>query len=78
MNKRMKVMVGMVVVAVATVFTNKVSSTEEKMSEVMLANIEALATPEYNTPSICHGVGCATCPFTGVKVKYVIEPYNLK
>lgn len=50
---------------------------EQKMDDVLLMNIEALASGESNVPIDCVGKGSVDCPKTEVKVEYVIEGWSL-
>lgn len=50
---------------------------EQKMDDVLLMNIEALASGESNVPIYCLGKGSVDCPKTKDKVEYVIEGWSL-
>lgn len=42
---------------------------EEKMSDIVLANVEALANNELeDNQYFCYGVGKVTCPYSGKQV----------
>lgn len=60
-------MLVMAIIIVATFFLTKVNR-EEKMSDLTLANIEALANNEFDNGYFCYGTGKVTCPYSGQKV----------
>ncbi len=48
------------------------SISEKKQTEdILLQNVEALATNESNQPGYCVGYGCVDCPGEHVKVEFV-------
>lgn len=57
----------MATIIVATFFLTKVNR-EEKMSDLTLANIEALANNEFDNGHFCYGTGKVTCPYSGQQV----------
>ena len=61
------IMLVMATIIVATFFLTKVNK-EEKMSDLTLANIEALANNEFDNGYFCYGTGKVTCPYSGLKV----------
>ena len=61
------IMFVMATIIVATFFLTKVNR-EEKMSDLTLANIEALADEEFESGYICYGTGKVTCPYSGKQV----------
>lgn len=52
-------------------------NTEQKMDDLLLMNVEALASGEGNVPIDCIGKGSVDCPGREVKVKYVMEGWSL-
>lgn len=52
-------------------------NTEKEMDDLLLMNIEALASGEGNVPIDCVGKGSVDCPGMEVKVKYVAEGWSL-
>ena len=72
------IMFVMVTITVAAFLLVKVNK-KEKMSDIALANVEALANNEladnqYN----CYGVGKVTCPYSGEQVAGYYIKRNLK
>ena len=61
------IMLVMATIIVATFFLTKVNK-EEKMSDLTLANIEALANNEFDNGYFCYGTGKVTCPYSGQQV----------
>ena len=62
------IMLVMAVIIVATFFLTKANK-EEKMSDIVLANVEALANNELaDNQYFCYGVGKVTCPYSGKQV----------
>ena len=57
----------MATIIVATFFLTKVNK-EEKMSDLTLANIEALANNEFDNGYFCYGTGKVICPYSGQQV----------
>lgn len=56
-----------------------VSFHEEKIENALLMeNIEALAGGESTVPVRCAGSGTVECPFTHVKVRFVVTGYSLE
>lgn len=62
------IMLAMATIAVATFLLIKLNR-EEKMSDITMANIEALANEElaYNE-YFCYGTGEVICPYSGQQV----------
>ena len=60
-------MLVMATIIVATFFLTKVNK-EEKMSDLTLANIEALANNEFDNGYFCYGTGKVICPYSGQQV----------
>ncbi len=54
------------------------NSKKEGMNNLLLENIEALADEEYDSTAKCYGRGSVDCPYTDIKVKYVMEGYSLE
>ena len=61
------IMLVMATIIVATFFLTKVNK-EEKMSDLTLANIEALANNEFDNGYFCYGTGKVICPYSGQQV----------
>lgn len=57
----------MAVIIVATLFLIK-ENKEENISDITLANIEALANDEFDNGYFCYGTGKVTCPYSGQQV----------
>ena len=52
---------------------------EEKMSDIVLANVEALANNELeDNQYFCYGVGKVTCPYSGKQVAGYYIRRNIK
>lgn len=56
----------------------KQSSHQDKVSSLLLYNIEALAADEIMRPVRCLGRGSIDCPASHDKVDYVAEGYSLE
>ena len=56
----------------------KQSSHQDKVSSLLLYNIEALAAGETMRPVRCLGRGSIDCPASHDKVDYVAEGYSLE
>lgn len=52
-------------------------NTEQKMDDLLLMNIEALASGEGYVPIRCFGSGSVDCPKTSSKVEYVTIGWSL-
>lgn len=61
------IMFVMAVIIVATLFLIK-ENREENISDITLANIEALANDEFDNGYFCYGTGKVTCPYSGQQV----------
>jgi len=61
------IMFVMAVIIVATLFLIK-ENKEENISDITLANIEALANDEFDNGYFCYGTGKVTCPYSGQQV----------
>ena len=61
------IMLVMATIIVATFFLTKVNK-EEKMSDIVLANVEALANNEFDEGYFCYGTGEVICPYSGQQV----------
>lgn len=75
--KKKGLLAGLFLVASIT-FTSYSHSKENKLQNLVLENIEALAAGEGNNNVICVGSGSLDCPVNHVKVEYVIEGYSLE
>lgn len=56
---------------------NQAMKTSTVDSDVLLANVEALANMETSLPTVCWDQGSCTCPNNGAKVAVVYEGYSL-
>lgn len=64
---------------IITAFVYSYSNSEkEGLDNLLLENIEALADEEYDDTAKCYGRGSVDCPYTDVKVRYVMEGYSLE
>ena len=61
------IMLVMATIIVATFFLTKPNK-EEKMSDITLANIEALADEEFDNGYFCYGTREVICPYSGQPV----------
>ena len=61
------IMFVMATIIVATFFLMK-ENREENISDITLANIEALANDEFDNGYFCYGTGKVTCPYSGQQV----------
>jgi len=52
-------------------------NTEKKTDDLLLMNIEALASGESYVPTACLGNGSVDCPIKGIKVEYVMIGWSL-
>ena len=71
------IMLLMATIIVATFFLTKVNK-EEKMSDLTLANIEALANNEFDNGYFCYGTGKVICPYSGQQVAGYFIRRNIK
>ena len=74
MKKRILAVAMCMVCAISTIIS---LNTEKEMDDLLLMNVEALASGEGNVPIRCLGNGSVDCPGMGVKVKYVMEGWSL-
>ena len=65
------------IIFVASILLTKVNK-KEKMSDITLANVEALAQTEDSNHYICYGTGKVTCPYTGQQVAGYFKRLNLE
>ncbi len=63
---------------VASFASFQFSNKHENLNDLMLENIEALASDEWSTTPVCFGSGTVDCPLSHVKVYFVTEPYSLE
>ena len=72
------IMYVMAIITVTTYLFIEVNK-EEKMSDIVLANVEALANNELeDNQYFCYGVGKVTCPYSGKQVAGYYIRRNLK
>lgn len=61
---------------VAVLATKKLH--KEKMSPLLLNNIEAIASDESSSNVRCFGTGSVDCPVGNVKVERIVSGYSLE
>ena len=71
------IMLAMATIIVATFFLTKVNK-EEKMSDITLENIEALANNEFDNGYFCYGTGKVICPYSGQLVAGYYKKRNME
>ena len=71
------IMLVMATITVATFLIVEVNK-EEKMSDIALANVEALANNEFEPGYICYGTGKVTCPYSGQQVAGYYKRRNIE
>lgn len=74
-NKYLK---GIFILIVAALLIGKARQMQEAPTQLLLDNIEALASDENYAQQSCLGSGTTTCPLTGTKTKYVVTYYDLE
>lgn len=62
----------------AITVTFQINLEKSNLENLMLENIEALASGEWNTTPRCVGSGSVDCPANHVKVYLVTEGYSLE
>lgn len=67
--------VALCMLCAVSVFTGL--NTKQEMDDLLLMNVEALASGEGNVPIDCVGKGSVDCPGIGVKVEYVFKGWSL-
>lgn len=72
-----KTFLAILVIAAMAVMFGKLSNKEKLVNNLLLENVEALASGEGGG-IWCIGSGDTTCPSTGDKVAYTKEPFNLE
>lgn len=65
------------VIAGVAIMFGKLSNRDKLVNNLLLENVEALAAGE-GAGTWCRGRGNTTCPITGTKVDYVVEPFILE
>lgn len=75
-NKIKIVAIGLCAVAVAVAFGGRKSA--KPMDDLLLKNVEALASGENEGPTYCFGFGDVDCPASETKVEYVMTGYSLE
>lgn len=77
-NMKKKVLfIGLFLAAIVAV-SFQFNSRKENLESLMLENIDALASGEWNTNPRCFGTGSVDCPSSDVKVEYVVGLYGLE
>lgn len=69
-------LIGTMAVALLTSY-EVISLKNEKTSSLLLENIEALASGEWENQIHCFGVGSVDCPLTHSKVRSYISSFSL-
>lgn len=80
MKKRMRKMLLMPIIGLVLIVLGLCMGSfgqEEIYSDLLLENIEALASGEDHTTVFCYGEGSIDCP-NGKKVKYIMETSSLE
>lgn len=75
-NKIKIAVISLCAIGVAALFFNRESG--KSVDELLLENVEALASEEVGEPTLCLGVGEVDCPIAQTKVKYVMSGYSLE
>ena len=65
----------LVLILVAVLVTFQMNVKHERLDNVMLENLEALSSGEWEGPIVCIGSGCVDCPISNVKV-YIVTSIN--
>lgn len=66
-------------VLIATAFIYSYSDSEKAgLNALLLENVEALASGEYDDTTRCWGDGSVDCPYVDAKVEYVFGGYSLE
>lgn len=75
--KKKILFIGLFLMAVAAVSVQSYSE-KNKLGNLMLENIDALADSEWGDTAVCFGTGSVDCPINHVKVEFVMEGYSLE
>lgn len=75
--KKKILFVGLLLAAVAAVSFQSYSG-KDKLGDLVLENIDALADGEWGDTAVCFGTGSVDCPINHVKVEFVVEGYSLE
>ncbi|WP_316242835.1 NVEALA domain-containing protein [Bacteroides bouchesdurhonensis] len=76
-NNMKKLITFIFLLCVVAILTTK-KLHKEKMSPLLLNNIEAIASDEGSSITRCNGVGSIDCPINNYKVEYVYGGYSLE
>ncbi len=71
------IMYATAIIIVATILAIKAERTKP-MSDIVLANVEALANGEFEPGYICYGTGKVICPYSGEMVAGYYKRRSLK
>ena len=71
------IMYATAIIIVATILAIKAERTKP-MSDIVLANVEALANGEFEAGYICYGTGKVICPYSGEMVAGYYKRRSLK
>lgn len=72
-----KVLLATLFLVMALLVTFHSYSAKSNLEDLVLENVEALATNEYGS-GLCLGSGSVDCPMGHVKVEYVYSGYSLE
>lgn len=75
--KMKNLFIGLFLVA-AIVASLQINSEKASLESLMLENIDALASGEWDKPAHCVGTGSVDCPINHVKVYFVAGQYSLE
>lgn len=76
MKKKVLFIVLFLIATIAVSF--QFSAKRNNLESLMLENIDALASGEWETTPRCFMTGSVDCPANHVKVKYVVGQYSLE
>lgn len=72
MKHYLKVILPLAAIAVSLSFLSSMESSP-CVSDLLLQNVEALATNERPVNTDCYGIGSVDCPINSTKVKRVVQ-----
>ena len=75
---RKKILFAGLFLVTITAVTFYFHSQKKNLDNLMLENIEALASGEWGPNALCYGSGSVDCPANHVKVEYVMSGYSLE
>lgn len=77
-NMKKKVLLISLFLAVIIVASFQTNSEKRELQNLMLENIDALASDEWGGAPLCVGSGSVDCPINHVKVYAVMSYYSLE